>query len=387
MTVREQQFSAAVKSALDAEIAGGRIVGTVVRVTRDGQPLASIVSGYADREAGVPMREDAIFRLASMTKAMVASTALALIERGSLSLDDTAAKHLPTFRPKLRDGSTPDILIRHLLTHTSGLTYGFVERPGHPYHHANVSDGMDQPGLSMEENLRRIASAPLNFAPGTAWNYSVSIDVLGAIVAKVHGSTLADAVATYVTGPLGMTETAFTVADPSRLALPYADHYPLPLPMTEPQTVRRPEDPLTALVFSPSRVFNSASFQSGGAGMNGTAADYTRFVEALRQDGGPILKPETVAMATRNQIGTLPRDPRDAGLRNGYFGGLIDDPKAANTPQSAGTLTFGGAWGHNGFVDRQRKLTVVCLTNTALEGVTGVFPQTLRNAIYGALEA
>ncbi len=125
-----------------------------------------------------------------MSKAIVAAAALALTERGKLSLDDPAARFLPDFRPRLKDGTTPDLLVRHLLTHTSGLTYGFVQRPDHPYHRAGVSDGMDQPGLSMEENLRRIASVPLEFAPGTAWGYSVSMDVLGAVIARANGTTL-----------------------------------------------------------------------------------------------------------------------------------------------------------------------------------------------------
>jgi CubicO group peptidase (beta-lactamase class C family) len=385
MSEREERFATAVKAALEAGIAEGKVVGAVAVVTLDGQATA-MAAGYDDRDAGTWLKTDAIFRLASMSKAMVCCTALALIDRGRLGLDDAAAKYLPAFRPKLADGSTPDILIRHLMTHTSGLTYGFMERPGHPYHRANVSDGLDQPGLSMEENLRRLASAPLKCAPGSGFNYSVSIDVLGAIVARINGTTLGEAVEEYVTGPLGMTDTGFGVSDPARLAMPYADHYPAPAPMTDPQTVRRPEDPLTALVFSPSRVSNPGSYQSGGAGMNGTAADYARFLEVLRQGGAPILKPETFAMATRNQIGTLPRDPRDAGLRNGFIGGLIDDPQAAATPQSRGTLTFGGAWGHHGYIDRERRLSVVCLTNTALEGVAGTFPMNLRNAIYRALD-
>ena len=387
MASTETRLAAAIDQALDRAIDEHRIVGAVIRVTLDGEPAYVRAAGFADRAAGTSLRDDAIFRLASMTKPIVAATALAMIERGRLNLDDTTARHLPDFRPKLKDGRAPDILIRHLLTHTSGLTYGFVQRPGHAYHRANVSDGLDQPGLSMEENLRRIASVPLEFAPGTAWGYSVAIDVLGAIIANVYGGTLADAVAEHVTGPLGLSDTGFHLADKARLAPVYADGTPEPTPMTDPQSVSRPEDRETALVFSPSRVFDATSFQSGGAGMNGTAADFSRFIEALRLDGAPILKAETVAMATRNQIGTLPRDPKDVGLRSGFFGGLVDDPAAASTPQSAGTMTFGGAWGHAGFCDRARKLTVVGLTNTAVEGVSSEFPQRVRNAIYKALGA
>ncbi|HVY19003.1 MAG TPA: serine hydrolase domain-containing protein [Bauldia sp.] len=381
----ETRLTAAVDAAAEAGIAGGKIVGAATRVTLDGRLVYTRALGFADREAGVKLHDDMIFRLASMSKSMVAATALALVERGKLGLDDPASRYLPTFRPKLKDGTAPDLLVRQLMTHTSGLTYGFVQRPGHPYHRANVSDGMDQPGLSMAENLQRIASVPLEFAPGTAWGYSVSIDVLGAVIAAANDSTLAEAVRRYVTEPLGMSDTGFAPPDRARLVTPYADGGATPVRMGDPQRVARPEDPETHLVFSPARVFDEDSFQSGGAGMNGTTADYTRFMEALRMDGGPILKTETVAMAARNHIGTIPREPKDAGLRNALFGGMIDDPIAAKTPQSAGTLTFGGAWGHSGFMDKARGLSVVTLTNTAVEGVSGVFPTTIRDAIYAAL--
>jgi CubicO group peptidase (beta-lactamase class C family) len=381
----EARLEAAVDAALEAGIAASKIVGATTRIALDGREVYARAVGMADREAGTRVHTDTIFRLASMTKAVVATTTLALMEQGKLSLDDSVSRYLPAFRPKLKDGSAPDILIRQLLTHTSGITYGFLQHAGHPYFSANVSDGMDQPGLSIDENLRRIASVPLEFAPGSAWGYSLSIDVLGAAIAAANGSTLGETIREYVTGPLEMHDTAFTVTDRSRLATPYADGTPEPGRMTDGQHVRRPEDPATYLVFSPSRVFDAKSYESGGAGMNGTTADYMRLMEALRTGGGSVLRPETTAMASRNHIGTLPRDPADAGLRNSLFGGLVDDPVAAKTPQSAGTMGFGGAWGNSGFVDRERGLSVVTMTNTAIEGVSGNFPLTIRDAIYGAL--
>jgi CubicO group peptidase (beta-lactamase class C family) len=381
----ETRLEAAVDAALEAGVAGRKIVGAATRIALDGREIYAHAVGLADREQGIRTETRTVFRLASMSKAIVAATTLALMERGKLSLDDSVARYVPSFRPKLKDGSVPDILIRQLLTHTSGLTYGFLQQPDHPYFKANVSDGMDQPGLTLEENLRRIASVPLEFAPGSAWGYSLAIDVLGAAIAAANDTTLGEAIWEYVTGPLEMNDTAFTVADRSRLATPYADGTPDPVRMIDGQRVPRPEDPTTHLVFSPSRVFDAHSYESGGAGLNGTTADYLRFMEALRMDGGPILKPETMAMARRNHIGTLPRDPRDAGLRNSLFGGLVDDPVAARTPQNPGTMSFGGAWGNTGFIDRACGLSVVTLTNTAMEGVGGTFPTTIRDAIYGAL--
>ena len=158
----------------------------------------------------MPVREDTVFRFASLTKPIVSVAALALIERGRLSLDSPVTDWIPWFRPKFGDGAEPVITVRHLMTHTSGLTYGFMELPDSRFHQAGVSDGLDQPGLSMEENLRRIASVPLNHTPGRRWNYSVATDVLGEVIARCAGMTLPDLVERLVTGPLGMRHTSFT---------------------------------------------------------------------------------------------------------------------------------------------------------------------------------
>src|SRR5690606_32287883 len=203
-----------------------RIVGAVVLVAKDGEVVYRRAAGYADREQGIEVSEDTIFRLASMTKTIVSAAALALVERGVLSLDDTVQQWLPYFRPRLPDGRETSITIRHLLTHTSGLSYSFFEHGenGDSHYFRNrVSNGLDQPGLSMEENLRRLASPPLKFEPGTAWQYSLSTDVLGAVVEKSAGMPLAEAVARYVTRPLGMADTTFVPADAGRLAEPYRD--------------------------------------------------------------------------------------------------------------------------------------------------------------------
>ncbi len=116
--------------------------------------------------------------------------------------------------------------------------------------------------------------------------------------------------------------------------------------------------------FSPRRIFDPNSYQSGGAGMAGTAEDFIVFLEALRKGGAPILKPETVAMASRNQIGDLPRDPKDAGWRFRVLSAVLADPAAAQSPQSVGTLQWGGVYGHTWFIDPVSGVSVVILTNT-----------------------
>ena len=373
-------LSSRVDAAIDKAIAEKRIVGAVILVNQDGEEVYARAAGQLDREAGTPMPRDAIFRLASFTKPIVAAAALALIDQGKLGLDDVVTKWLPDFRPKLRDGTAPDIRVRQLLNHTSGLAYATL-LPDDPYRLAKISGGLDYPGLSLEENFHRLTHVPLLFAPGTAWRYGLSIDLIGAIIEKVTSKSLGEATADLVTGPLGMRDTIFGVTDMKRLAVPYADGRNGPIRMGEPQIVR--DDPAMAIVFSPARILDAKSYQSGGAGLAGTADDFMKFLEAIRKGGAPILKRETVAMASKNQIGDLPRLETEAGWRFGFLSAVMADPAAAKSPHSVGTLEWGGAYGHRWFIDPVERLSVVYLTNTAVEGVSGAFPIEMREAVYG----
>jgi len=377
-TARVALVQHAIDGVVDEALEAGQVVGAVVLVQHHGEPLYARAAGHADREAGTPMELDTVFRWASLTKPVVAATALALIERGRLDLDDPVARFLPEFEPRLPDGSVPPISVRHLLTHTAGLAYPSLA-PDDPYVAAGVSAGLDQPGMSMEENLRRIASAPLYYRPGSSWRYSVATDVLGAIIAVVDGKSLADAVATYVTDPLGMRDSAFVVREPARLAVPYADSKPRAVRMGEPHRVEE-------LVFSPARAFDLRSFQSGGGGMVGTAGDFMTFLETLRTGGAPILSRETVELASRNQVGSLREqaEPKP-GWGFGLFSGVLTDAERAGTPAHAGTLSWGGVYGHSWFQDPVAELSVAGLTNTALEGCTGSFPADVQAAIYASL--
>lgn len=369
-------------TVIDKAIAEQRIVGTVVLVARDGQVVYRRAAGLGDREAGRPMREDAIFRLASVTKPLVSAAAMKLVEEGRLKLDDPVTGTLPDFRPKLADGSSPPITIAQLLSHTAGLSYGFFEPADSAYRRLAVSDGLDSvPGLTLDENLRRLAQAPLAFPPGQGWRYSLAIDVLGAVIEKASGQTLAEAVAGRVTGPLGMKDTGFSAPDPGRVAAAYADGKPAPVRMTDNVLV-----PFAGNVvrFAPDRAFDATAWPSGGAGMVGTAGDILTFLEAIRTGGGPILKPETVAAMMRDQVGPQAQT-QGPGWGFGYGWAVLDDPAPTGTPQAAGTIQWGGAYGHSWFVDPANRLTVVAFTNTAFEGMAGAGPFTLevRDAVYG----
>lgn len=357
----------------------GQIVGATVIAAKNGEVVYQRAAGFADRETRRPMNEDEVCRLASMTKPIVCVTALALIDQGKLALEDPLSRWLPDFHPKLADGREPVITVRHLLTHTAGLSYGFLEAPDGAYHRLGVSDGLDASGLTLEENLRRIASAPLLFEPGSGWHYSVAIDVLGAVIERVTGMTLPEAVRTLVTDPLGLSSLAFVAKPDTVLATPYGDASPHPERMTERFSL--PFGP-GAIVYSPTRAFDSSAFPSGGVGMVGTARDYLRFLEAIRTGGAGIIRPETVAAMTRNAIGDLPVAAAGPGFGWGLGVAVLKDPVAAKLPLRAGSWNWAGVYGTNFWVDPAQGLSVVTLTNTAVAGMSGDFPSALRRAAY-----
>jgi CubicO group peptidase (beta-lactamase class C family) len=378
---RSTAFDAALDDVVNRAIAEERIVGAVVLVAEDGQVVYHRAAGLADREAGVPMGEDAVFRLASMTKPIVSVATLALVEQGRLRLDDPVTRFIPEFRPKLAAGREPVITVRQLMSHTAGLNYPFNEPEDGAYHRAGVSNGFDQPGLSIEENLQRIASAPLLYEPGTAWGYSVAHDVLGEVVARAAGEPLPQAVDRLVTGPLGMADTSFTVGDPSRLVTAYGDGAPQPIRMGDQHLLPFGVSPTS---YAPNRAFDPASYPSGGAGMVGTASDFLTLLEALRAGGEPVLTGSSVGALTANATGEIGASGPSAGWGFGLGLSVLDDPLAAGTPQTAGTWQWGGIYGSSWFVDPARRISVVVMTNTAVAGMIGPFPDAVRDAVYSA---
>lgn len=366
-------------AAIDTAIADARLVGTVVLVAREGEILYRRAAGFRDREAGAAMREDAIFRLSSVTKPLMAAAAMRFVERGLIALDQPVTRWLPDFRPALADGTRPPILLHQLLAHTAGLSYRFLEPDGSAYHRLDISDGLDQPGLALTENLRRLAEAPLVFAPGAAWRYSLGFDVIGAVLEAAADKPLSEIVREEVTEPLGLSDTGFAVSDPDRLAVAYVDGAGRPERMDG--TVAAPLWEGTVR-FAPARILDPASFASGGAGMAGTAADILTFLEAIRTGGAPILRPGTVATMMHDRVGpqTWTQGP---GWGFGYGWAVLADPALAATPQGKGTLHWGGVYGHSWFVDPVNALSVVMLTNTAFEGMCGRFVTDVRDAVYG----
>lgn len=375
-----KDLTASLDAVIDRALAEQRIVGGIVLVAQGGRPAYSRAAGLADREAGRHMGLDSILRLSSLTKPIVTAAALAMVEDGTIGLDDPVTRWLPDFTPKL-GGEAPTITLRQLLTHTSGLSYGFMQPVDGPYLKLGVSDGMDQPGLDFETELARVVEAGLFFPPGAAWLYSVGLDVLGAALEAADGRTLPEIVAERVTRKLGMADTGFAVTDPARLAVPYVDGAP-PAIMADPQVV--PFAELSGIRYSPSRAFDLTSFPSGGAGMVGTGPDFLAFLEAIRTGGEGVVSSQMTSEMMRNQTGDAAIVTNGPGWGFGFGGAVLLDPAAAASVHSPGVWLWGGVYGHSWFVDPVKKISAVVMTNTAIEGMTGQFAVDVANAVQAA---
>tara|TARA_R110000824_G_scaffold155226_6_gene327784 strand:+ start:75547 stop:76698 length:1152 start_codon:yes stop_codon:yes gene_type:complete len=371
MTTISEQLDAAVADALDPIIdealAEGRLAGGVALVAKRGKLVYARAAGLADVEIDRPMARDTIFLAASLTKPIVTAAFLSLVEDGVMVMDDPITKYLPTFTPAF-EGKTPQITLRQLLTHTSGLSYGFLQPADGPYLRLGVSDGLNEPGRSFADNLSRIVEAGLFFPPGAAWLYSVSMDVLGAAMEAATGKTLPQVVSERVADKLGMDDSGFTVTDRARLATHYADGPP-PVPMGDNFTF--PFADLSGIRFTPGRIFDQTSFPSGGGGMACTAPDLLTFLEAIRTGGAPIVKPETATAMMTNQTGAHELLLTGPGWGFGFGGSVLRDPTPTASRLPVGTWTWGGVYGHSWAVDPATETSFVLMTNTTVEGMAG----------------
>lgn len=363
-----------------------RLVGAVVLVREHGALRHASATGLADRESATPMQRDQLFRLASVSKPLLTTVILGLVAEGVLDLDAPVQRWLRDFRPALADGSTPAISLRQLLSHSSGLGYRFLEADAKgPYARAGVSDGMDANPLSLADNVRRIAQAPLLFAPGSQWLYSLGVDVAGAVAEAATGESLQALFERLLAAPLGLRDTAFAARNAARLATPYVSDTPQPHRLREGEVVA-PFEGTVGIEYSLARATDASRFPSAGAGLVGSADEVMAVLEALRdvQRSG-LLPPALAAEMASPQMGEQgPPEPAGWGFGLGFA--VLRDAAASGTPQSAGTWRWGGAYGHSWFVDPARGLSVVALTNTLYEGMDGAFVNELRDAVYADLE-
>ncbi|MFC0531489.1 serine hydrolase domain-containing protein [Phytohabitans kaempferiae] len=353
----------------------GRLPGWSFAVSHRGELAYESFGGHRDREAGLPVEPDTIYRLWSMTKPVTSVAALVLVEEGVLSLQDPVARYIPEFadarvyrqgppsRP-VTDPLTEPIRLWHLLSHTSGLTYGFHR--AHPVDEIYTAAGYEwstPPGLSLAECCAAWAGFPLLFQPGTAWNYGVSSDVLGRVVEVASGQPLDKFFADRVFGPLGMRDTGFVV-DPGqrdRLAAFYT---------VGPDGGIARNDALGTLgTVEPACL-------SGSAGLVSTLGDYLRFGRLLlgggEVDGTRVLGPRTVAYMTRNHLpggADLAAVGRPvfaempwAGVGFGLGFAVVLDSAATKVPSSDGEYGWHSAASTIFWVDPAEELTAVFLT-------------------------
>ena len=382
---------------LDGFVANGRHKGSLLAITRGGRIAHVSYRGQRDAEAGLPVEPDTIWRIYSMTKPITSVAAMLLYEEGALSLFDPVAKFIPSFgdlrvyrhgmaaAPVTARAAQP-MLVWHLLTHTSGLTYGFQQ--ANPVDEAYRAAGfiLDPPP---EHDLASAcdvwAGIPLLFEPGAEWNYSVSTDVLGRVIEVISGQSLDEFFAERIFEPLGMTDTGFSVseAERPRMTALYA-HDPgtataVPYPGVDPISAEPPKLP------------------AGGHGLASTAADYHRFTQMLLRrgelDGVRLLAPRTLDFMTANHLpgnATLTdfgRPLLDLACNEGYGFGLglspLVDPIAAKTLSVAGEYRWEGAAGTAFWVDPAADMTVLFFTQV-LFGSDDVWVA-MRRLVYQAL--
>jgi CubicO group peptidase (beta-lactamase class C family) len=371
-----------------SEVAAGSIPGAVMLIQQHGKPVELECFGVRDPATKQPMTPDSIFQIYSMSKAITSVAAMMLVDDGKLALDDPVSKYIHSFAGakvgvdlsdeagkyplKLEPLKRP-ITIRDLLRHTSGITYGFF---GETQVQKLYADPKLYAGdFDNAEFADRIAVLPLADQPATRWNYSHSTDVLGRVVEVASGQTLFQFEKQRLFDPLGMSETAYYVADEAkwpRIAQPFPVDRLRVAGIKEPTVARR--------------------WESGGAGLVSTAGDYARFLQMLLNggelDGKRYLKPETVALMTSDQIGPETKILHDPfyfpGPTSGFgLGFAVRTSPPPGTTWPLGEYRWDGAGGSFYFVDPKDDLLVVFMVQAPTQG--GRIQLTLKTMMFEAL--
>ncbi len=377
----------------------GRLPGWLVHVAREGESAFLASSGFRDVEAALPVENDTVFRIYSMTKPITSVAAMILYERGAIRLNDPVSDYIPAFaearvfakgssEAPLTVGLNEPMRIWHLFTHTAGLTYGFMyAHPTDAIYRKRGFEWGQPPGMDLAESCAQWASMPLAFQPGSSWSYSVATDVLGRVVEVASGMSLDEFFRTEIFEPLGMTDTAFW-ADEARQGRMAALYIPGP---GEGRRAVRFDAFGNAALARPSTL-------SGGGGLVSTAADYFRFITMLLNQGeledNRILGRKTVQlMATNHLPGNLDiesfgrpvfAESSDRGIGFGLGFSVVIDKAAAKTPQSQGTFAWGGAASTTFWIDPAEGLTVEFFTQL-LPSSTYVIADRLAPLVYQAL--
>lgn len=382
----------------------GKLPCAQVKVWRRGALAYETVLGLADRERGVALKDDALFRIYSMTKPITSVAFMMLVEEGLVALDDPVAKFIPSWAnlgvfaagtDKTGFATTPParpMLMVDLLRHTSGLTYGFQQRTNidAAYRRGGVAE--DLRAGTLQAFIDKLAALPLEFSPGEAWNYSVSTDVLGYLVEVISGRPFEQFLRERIFQPLGMVDTGFMVPaeQAHRLTACYAAGI-LGSKAVRPGAPALQDDPAKSPYRTPTQ------FPSGGGGLVSTADDYLRFARMLLNggelDGQRLLSPKTLQLMTANHLPggkDLTQMSRSLFSEAGYAGvgfglgfGVTVDPAQTMIPGSPGDFFWGGAASTFFWVDPAEDLTVVFCTQLLPSSAYAVRRE-LRTLVYSA---
>lgn len=386
---------------LDGLVKDGKLAGASVSIIRHGHLAYTRFAGLADIARGTPMAADTLVRIKSMTKPLTSVAALMLYEEGRFQLDDPVSRFLPCFaNQRVAVGGSAgtietvpamrDITIRDLLTHTAGLTYGFIGKThvDEMYRSHGVDFQLDSPlregppTASLAEMVECTAAMPLVAQPGTRWNYSVAADVLGHLIEVISGQAYPGFMAERITEPLGMDDTTFTVP-PSKLPR-FAAHY-----APGPQGLKLIDDPVS------SRFTTVPTLHSGGGGVVSTAPDYLRFCQMLLNggelEGVRLLGRKTVQLMTTNHLGsdianagTPFQGDASSGVGFGLGVSVMLDPARAQILGSPGEYGWIGSASTAFWVDPAEDMAVVFLAQLTPDWVHKLRRQ-LRVLAYQAL--
>jgi CubicO group peptidase (beta-lactamase class C family) len=373
----------------------GRLAGWLAVIARDGRIVHAGKGGMRDLARSLPVEDDTVWRIYSMTKPITSVAAMMLHEEAAFDLSDPVAKFIPAFagarvwkggthlKPVTVPATEP-VRMWHLLTHTSGLTYGF--HYAHPVDAMYRAGGYEfgfRTGTDLAQAADDFAGLPLLFEPGGEWNYGVSTDVLGRVVEVLSGQPLDAFFQERIFAPLGMADTGFGPGDPERLAEAYA---------RDPQSGRLVVSPLAAGAHRAPEVL------SGGGGLLSTAADYHRFTSMLvnggELGGARLLGPRTLRYMTRNHLPggadletygrPLYAEVTYEGVGFGLGFAVVEDPVAQRVPGSPGEFNWGGLASTAFWVDPVERITAMFFTQMIPSSTYPVRSE-LRQLTYQAL--
>lgn len=371
---------------LQAEVARARLPGAVALIARHGQVLLHETVGQQDPANGVPMAQDSIFRIYSMTKPIVSVAVMMLMERGQLLLSDPVAQYLPEFEDVKLTTAIHGRAVQHrprhaptvqdLLRHTAGLTYEILG--SEPIQRQYAQAQLASRGRTNREFSQALAAIPLMFEPGTVWEYSRATDLLGALVELVSGQPLGEFLHGNILGPLGMVDTSFVV--------PPDKHHRIAEPFE-----KDPDGGITPRLID---LRKPVAMEAGGAGLASTSADYARFLQCLLNggelDGQRILSPATVRYMTSDHLGSIGvhRAGRSGELLppgHGFglgFAVRLEEGIAAQAG-SKGLYFWGGIAGTTFFVDPAKDFFALMMLQAPNQ--RDYYRPLFRNLVYAAL--